>query len=204
MHLRTLQRPAVADLFSAKPQCLLSSLNTTARRHESSYRRTKQRLNIAPDQNFIASLGALQDHIIFNPPSSSPSVFHTPLKFLPQSDQRRKLLATTQERINAFSPRLPPAVDPKQLKYQKHHLSEDDVAEIKRLRTNDPEKWTRRQLAKKFNCSSIFIGMITHASDDKRELERQKLEAVKARWGPTRTAARENRQRRIEMAKRDE
>ncbi|KAB8295280.1 hypothetical protein EYC80_007188 [Monilinia laxa] len=202
MDLTLLRRPA-ANFLSAKPQCLLS-LSTTARRHESSYRRTRQRLNIAPDPDFVPSKGALQDHIIFNPPSSSPSVFHTPLKFLPKDDKRRKLLTVTQERLNALSRRLPPPVNPKQLKYQRHHLSEEDVAEIRRLRADHPEKWTRLQLAKKFNCSSIFIGMITEASEDKRELERQKLEAVKARWGPTRTAARENRQRRIEMAKRDE
>lgn len=202
MDLKLLQRP-IADIFSLKPQCLLS-LNATTRRHESSYRRTKQRLNIAPDSNFVPSEGASQDHIVYNPPSSSPSVFHTPLKFLPKDDKRRKIVSVTQERLSAFSHRLPPPVDPKQLKYQKHHLSEKDVAEIRRLRADDPEKWTRLQLSKKFNCSSIFIGMITEASTEKRELERQKLEAVKARWGPTRTAARENRQRRIELAKRDE
>lgn len=202
MDLRILRRP-VADIFSAKSQCLLS-LNATARRHESSYRRSKQRLNVKPDPNFVPSNGALQDHIIFNPPSSSPSVFHTPLKFLPKDDKRRKVLAITQERLNVLSHRLPPPVDPKQLKYQRHHLSEKDVAEIKRLRAEAPEKWTRLQLAKKFNCSSIFIGMIAESSEAKRELERQKLEAVKARWGPTRTAAREDRQRRIELAKRDE
>ncbi|TEY70305.1 hypothetical protein BOTCAL_0107g00190 [Botryotinia calthae] len=202
MDLRILRRPA-ANLFSAKPQCLLS-LNATARRHESSYRRSKQRLNVKPDPNFVPSNGAPQDHIIFNPPSSSPSVFHTPLKFLPKDDKRRKLLAITQERLNALSHRLPPPVNPKELKYERHHLSEKDVAEIRRLRAEEPEKWTRLQLAKKFNCSSIFIGMITEASAEKRDLEKEKLEAVKARWGPTRTAARENRQRRIELAKRDE
>ena len=83
-------------------------------------------------------------------------------------------------------------------------MSEADVAEIRRLRASEPDRWTRAQLAKKFDCSSIFIGMITEAPEEKRELERQKLEAVKARWGPTRTAAREDRQRRKELAKRDE
>ncbi|ESZ96520.1 hypothetical protein SBOR_3142 [Sclerotinia borealis F-4128] len=202
MDLRILRRP-VADLFAARPQCILS-LNATTRRYESSFRRTKQRLNIRPDPNFVPTKGALQDHIVFNPPSSSPSVFHTPLKFLPKDDKRRKILSITQERINALSKhRLPPLVNPKQFRYERGHLSEKDVAEIRRLRADQPERWTRLQLSKKFQCSSIFIGMITEAPEEKRELERQKLEAVKAKWGPTRTAARENRQRRVELAKRD-
>ncbi|PQE04704.1 hypothetical protein CJF32_00010143 [Rutstroemia sp. NJR-2017a WRK4] len=201
MDLRLLRRP-VGDLFSTKSQCLLS-LNTPTRRHESSYRRTKQRLNIAPHPQFVPSKDATQDHIIFNPPSSAPSVIHTPLKFIPKDDKRRKLLAVTAERLGAMSNRLPPPAFQKEMKYKRHHLTEEDVAEIRRLRTTDPEKWTRHKLAAKFNCSSIFIGMIVQSTPEKRELEKAKLEAIKARWGPIRAAAREDRQRRKELAKRD-
>ncbi|KAJ9641117.1 hypothetical protein H2199_005785 [Coniosporium tulheliwenetii] len=42
-----------------------------------------------------------QDHIIYNPPSSAPNVYHTPLKFLPKSDRRRDLLLAQQRAAQA-------------------------------------------------------------------------------------------------------
>lgn len=201
MDLRLLRRP-VKDLFSARPQCLFSG-NTTARRHESSYRRSKQRLNVKPDASFLSSDNQLGDHIIFNPPSAAPSVTHTPLKFLPKDDKRRLLLATTASRLSPAYSRLPPPVDPKHMT-PKHHLNEEDIAEILRLRKSDPEAWSRNRLAKKFNCSPVFIGHVVQAPVEKRKIERSQLEAVKAKWGPRRRLAREDRVKRIELAKRDE
>jgi hypothetical protein len=83
-------------------------------------------------------------------------------------------------------------------------LSEEDVAEIRRLRTTDPENWTRLKLARKFNCSSLFVGMCCEATKEKIEAEKAKLEALKARWGPKRRMAREDRVKRREAVYRDE
>ena len=68
----------------------------------------------------------------------------------------------------------------------------------------DPENWTRLKLARKFNCSSLFVGMCCEATKEKVEVEKAKLEALKARWGPKRRMAREDRVKRREAVYRDE
>ena len=207
MEGRLVRRPII-DLLSGRSQCLLS-LNTTARRHESSYRRTKQRLNVKPDASFVFSNHSpQQDHIIFNPPSSAPCVLHTPLKFLPKEDKRRQLFAATAARKgSSSSTQLPPPVRPKQ-KYPHHHLSDTDIAEIQRLHASDPETWTNARLSRKFNCSMMFVMICIKNSggtpSQNGERRRAQTEAVKAKWGPRRRMAREDRLKRKELALRDE
>jgi hypothetical protein len=204
MDVRLLRRP-ICEFLSGRSQNILSG-NVAAQRHESSYRRTKKLLNIKPESSFLFSkMSPQQDHIIFNPPSSAPSVFHTPLKFLPKDDKRRQLLSNpATSTLASTSSRLPPPVVKVRPGYQRHHLSESDVAEIKRLRTTDPERWTRLKLARKFNCSSLFVGICCQATDEKIAAEKAKLEAVKAKWGPKRTMAREDRLKRRQAVYRDE
>ena len=199
MGARLIRRPAI-DLLCGRTQCL--SLNTTTRRYESSYRRTKQRLNVRPDSSMILSNNSPKhDHIIFNPPSSAPSVLHTPLKFLPKEDKRRQLLTATSSKTPG-STRLPPLI-PRTNKIPSHHLTDADIAEIQRLRTSDPVTWSVLKLARKFNCSSRFIIMCASAPE-KAELEQKKVEAVRAKWGPRRTKAREDRVKRRELILKDE
>ncbi|KAI9778427.1 MAG: hypothetical protein M1839_008073 [Geoglossum umbratile] len=174
------------------------------RRHESSYRRTKQRLRVKPDASFTSLTfspeSVRRDHIIFNPPSSSPSVYHTPLRFIPPEDKRRDLLSAI--RVDAPTSRLPPAV---RESYQKqYHLTPEDITEVRRLRTVNPEKWTRDKLAKQFNCSSLFIGIVCEASKERKEQQVKVLEDIKSRWGLRRRTAREDRTRRRELWRRSE
>src|ERR1700710_1205995 len=123
MEARLVGRPLI-DLLSGKRQCLFS-LNTTARRYESSSRRLRHRLNIKPDVSF--SSNSLQaDHIIFNPPSSAPSVLHTPLIFMPKEDKRKQLFAARQ----APPARLPPVIQKFAPVGVRHHLKDSDIAEI--------------------------------------------------------------------------
>ena len=200
MDVRLLRRP-VCNLLSGRGHGLLAG-NAAARRPDSTFQRTKKMLNIRPDSSFLYSdKSPQQDHIIFNPPSSTPSVFHTPLKFIPRDDKRRHLRANP---VTSTTTSLPPAVVKPKLNYQRHHLSEEDVAEIRRLRLTDPERWTRIKLARKFNCSSLFVGICCEATEEKKTAERAKLEAVKARWGPKRRMAREDRLKRREAVYRDE
>jgi hypothetical protein len=163
-------------------------------------------LNVKPDASFLFSkLSPQQDHIIFNPPSSAPSVLHTPLKFLPKTDKRRHLMANSSTSTMATSSLpLPPPVIKQKPSYQRYHLSEEDVEEMRRLRELDPEKWSRLKLARKFNCSSWFVAYSCGGPKEKAEAERAKLEAIKARWGPKRRMAREDRVKRREAAYRDE
>jgi hypothetical protein len=204
MEARLLRRP-VASLLLGRPQCLLA-LNATSSRHESSYRRSKSRLNVKPEPSFLPSYSKTpvqQDHIVFNPPSSAPSVLHTPLKFLPKEDKRKQLLVATAQKFSSSQTRLPPPIRAKP-KVPHHHLSDADIAEIIRLKRQDPDEWTNTKLARKFNCSSLFISIcLTQCGVDntKRKLEmKEKLEAVQARWGPRRRKAREEQEKRLKLA----
>ena len=181
------------------------------RRHESTARRLRQRLRVKPDQSFANTLPT-QDHIIYNPPSSAPSVYHTPSKFLPKDDPRRRLLssASTSSPTALARPtsnssnesNLPPPVrSPAEKKY---HLTSADFAEVRQLRTEDPLKWTNTALAKKFQCSTVLIPMICSVPKEVKKLRDEKIEEIKRKWGPRRRAAREDRSRRRERWGRDE
>ncbi|KAI9805710.1 MAG: hypothetical protein M1833_005203 [Piccolia ochrophora] len=144
-----------------------------------------------------------QDHIVFNPPSSAPSVYHTPSKFLPKDDRRRELFSALSDTSDALSQtNLPPPVrTPYEKKY---HLVEKDFEEIRRLRREDPEEWSKEKLAKKFECSALFVGIVCQATKQRKEEQKQMLEAVKSRWGRRRRTAREDRTRRRESWGREE
>ncbi|KAL9103403.1 MAG: hypothetical protein Q9163_001542 [Psora crenata] len=173
------------------------------RRHESTARRTTKRLRNKPDPSFTASIPPdnLNDHIVFNPPSSAPSPYHTPAAFLPADDPRRSLLSQSHLHSNPYidrSRRLPPLARKVQ-KEKKYHLAPKDIDEIRRLRAEDPWTWTRKKLAEKFDCSQFFVGMVAEASKEKKESERAKVDAVKDRWGRRRRDARADREKRREL-----
>ena len=185
-----------------------TAVQTVPRRHESSARRTTKRLRTKPDPSFTSSSKlppGTQDHIVFNPPSSAPSPYLTPPIFLPPNDPRRRLLIQSHNHANPYQEpdrRLPPPVrEPYEKKY---HLDEAQVAEIRRLRTEDPFVWTRANLAAKFGCTQFFVGMVCEASKERKEQSRQTLENVKARWGKRRRYAREDRTKRRDSWGRDE
>lgn len=190
--------------FLALPFLLPSSCDSIALqlcRNQSSYRRTKQRLRVKPDASFGVSSSHVQEHIIHNPPSSAPSVYHTPTKFLPPDDIRRTL--RTERPSNHTQPEeLPPVF--KASTEKKYHLGRSDIEEIRKLRLNDPMNWSRWKLAKRFQCSPMFIAMICDAGPQKKEIQKQVLEAVQSRWGSKRRMAREDRQLRKESWGRDE
>jgi hypothetical protein len=165
---------------------------------------------VKPESSFILSNNSpQQDHIIFNPPSSAPSVFHTPLKFLPKEDKRTQLFSETAARSGTIQTRLPPPINRKP-KVPHHHLSDADIAEIRRLNREDPNKWSNTKLARKFNCSAFFVTVCLSQAGGgdavalRRNREDAKAQAVKERWGPRRRMAREDRAKRIELALRDE
>jgi hypothetical protein len=163
-------------------------------RSQSTYRRIKQRLRIRPNESFLLTTDSpTQDHIIYNPPSSAPSNMHTPVRFMPKFDKRNNLADKLKPGPSAT---LAPPVQPTQEKL--YHLSKEQAEEIRRLRAADPAEWTRKKLAARFNCSPIFIGLISRSPTEFRMFQDQKLEAVKMRWGSKRRLAREDRSRRRE------
>lgn len=194
-------------------QCLSLVVNTT-RRHESTARRSTKRLRTKTDPTFTSSIAPSNriSHVVLNPPSSSPSPYHTPPAFLPPSDPRRVLLAQSYAYANPYnepSRRLPPPLDHEAAtKAKKYHLTPDDIAEIRRLRQEDPYTWTRKALAEKYDCSQFFVGMVgpltSSVGEKKKQEEISKSEQAKQRWGRRKRWAREERSRRRETWGRDE
>ncbi|KAK1512097.1 hypothetical protein CTAM01_01027 [Colletotrichum tamarilloi] len=212
MEARTLTRPA-ATLASLLRQQATTTI-TVPRRGHKTFSRTKRALNIPPHPDFLPSTPAAGDTIIYNPPSAAPSVYHTPFKFLPASDPRRRanlsaLFASASPSQSSFSAKsttpLPPALNvPSRGANPRYHLSKDDVAEIRKLRAQDPDFWSVSALARKFDCSETFITICTPAPREHTQKLAQKLEAIKSRWGGIRAKAREDRSRRKEMLFRGE
>ncbi|KAB8076693.1 mitochondrial ribosomal protein subunit L20-domain-containing protein [Aspergillus leporis] len=197
--LTAFKRPFLALPFLLPSTCE-SVVTLQARRNQSSYRRTKQRLRVKPDASFGVSSTHFQDHIIHNPPSSAPSVYHTPTKFLPPDDVRRTLRGAS---VNHESSAELPSVFKTSVE-KRYHLNPSDIEEIRKLRLNDPMTWSRWKLAKRFDCSPMFIAMVCEASPQKKEIQKQVLGAVQSRWGAKRRMAREDRQLRKESWGRDE
>jgi hypothetical protein len=224
-----------------------SSLSTPVR-HESSWRRQTQRLAmpIAPSMNTRKVKGPTSSHIIFNPPASSPNVYHTPLKFLPRNDKRRKLYERGPSLYNlapsvptppagftqditsagsgtspiaspgtalhantsfpaALAPRVPATASLPPALYEparRRSLTQEDVEEIRRLRLEDPFVWTRPKLAEKFGCSNYLVGVIQKSEEAGKATE-DKLNTVRARWGPRKVKAKRDALRRKELWGRD-
>ena len=207
MDIRLLRRPLISLAFDSSQLAFVG--NVAARRYESSFRRTKKLQNVKPAEVFVFSKSTPKlDHMIFNPPASAPSVLHTPLKFLPKDDKRRELFAdsTNPNPINPL--RLPLAHKPFPKTYQRHHLTEDDVAEMIRLRTLDVEKWSFNSLARKFNTTVFFVKICVKRTEEPKAAHDKKRAAElaehEARRGPRRRKALEDKARRWEKIIRDE
>lgn len=186
--------PRIPFSLASNGSACLRPLQQHQSRHVSSFRRTKKMLRVQPDPSFTTTTGT-QDHIIYNPPSSAPNVYHTPLKFLPKDDPRRRLHTLLQPTASATSTTnaapLPPPVRP--VYEKKYHLKEADIEEIRRLRAEDPRQWTRVRLAEKFECSQFFVSLCCSAPQIKDERQAE-LEKIKEKWGRTKREAREDRQ----------
>jgi len=216
MESQLIRRPVAVccNLLASNSRVLVPSITAstttpaiTGTRQKSSARRLRRALNIAPHPSFLND-NTTSDRIIFNPPSSEASVYHTPFKFLPKSDPRRRAnlhcLFNSQPGV-AGSPARPfdasklPITHPWHWETKPHHLTPADVEEIRRLRAEDPVKNTVWKLAAKYKCSSLFIMMCVQASRDHKAKLKEQEDALKERWGPIRTAARAERKRRLDM-----
>ncbi|KAH7148414.1 mitochondrial ribosomal protein subunit L20-domain-containing protein [Dactylonectria macrodidyma] len=202
MEFRTLARPAARLLNTSRATTLplipVRGHKTTAR--------TKRSLKIAPHDSFLPSRQTTfpaQDSIIYNPPASEASPEHTPFLFLPINDARRA--AYTRLRHIVDSPVAPKKASqlPQELNYKRrtpsYHLGVEDIKEMKRLRNEDPFKWTSYALAEKFKCSSVFVRMAAPAPAEYLKALKDKAERREGRWGHIRTKAREDRKRRTEL-----
>ncbi|KAI6362547.1 hypothetical protein MCOR25_006182 [Pyricularia grisea] len=215
-----LSRPALAALPS-------STQAMQQRRTKATANRTKRALNIPPHPSFLGtSNDAGEDVVIFNPPSSEASVYHTPFTFLPKSDPRRRANmaalfessatikfpegaqeaadgTTASTAASGVQPKHLPTVN---LGTKKSKLTTEEVAEMRRLRAENPIENSVHRLAVKFNCTKLFVMIATGSkemTDHKKRMERQ-LEKLRARWGPRKAKARADRYKRTEMLYRGE
>ena len=75
---------------------------------------------------------------------------------------------------------------------------------MRRLRREDPIEWSATKLAKKFDTSNLFVGIVTEGiAKEKSKQQKQVTEVVKSRWGVKRKTAREDRALRKERWGRD-
>ncbi|OAA33265.1 hypothetical protein AAL_00730 [Moelleriella libera RCEF 2490] len=197
---------------TAAPRSSSSLLPLAFSRGHKTVSRTKRALKIAPHDSFLPTRlpvpfppngGGGGDSIIYNPPASEASPLHTPLLFLPRKDPRRRRLG------GALGPdALSDAALPPQMKYKhrtaRYHLKEEDMEEMRRLRAEDPAEWTVNRLARKFECSEVFVKMVAPAPAGHKAWLQETLDRKKARWGPSKTRARDDRRRRAEMVYRGE
>ncbi|KAI8379436.1 mitochondrial ribosomal protein subunit L20-domain-containing protein [Radiomyces spectabilis] len=95
-------------------------------------------------------------------------------------------------------PQVQATAPPLRAPYEKQrHLTEDQIAEMRRLRNQDPAKWTRKALAKKFNCSDLFVSIV--APTTKRSTNAAAVVDTSSEQGYRRQLIAKNRQRRREL-----
>jgi hypothetical protein len=205
------------SLLSAEPIDYIC--NACSRRSVATYRRTRKALKVVGAQK-SGSTTEREDHIIFNPPSSAPNVYHTPYKFLPSTDKRKALLARHMATTSGLSSpptssslsspqstlaaiaaarrqqsaaSLPQPLKP--VKEKRYHLGQAEVDEMRRLRAENTRAWPLQKLAEKFDCSVYFATLCCYGIGDKDLFAERahEMAAVKSRWGRKRTEAREDR-----------
>lgn len=218
MDLRTLfVRPAsqlLSPLRLFAPSKAAAPLPLISSRGHKTTARTKRALKIAPHDSFLPSRTstAATDSIIYNPPSSEASPEHTPFIFLPRNDPRRQAILRLRSSGNdptAYSSSVTAEGDlPPEMRYKrrqpKYNLTKEHIEEMRRLRSEDPLTWSVQKLARKFECSTVFVQMAAPATPEHLQWLKAKMERKTERWGPKRTQAREDRKRRAEMLYRGE
>ncbi|KAK1247500.1 hypothetical protein MKX07_002409 [Trichoderma sp. CBMAI-0711] len=222
-----LRHLAAASSSPSSSSALLLVPLISTRGHKTTAR-TKRSLKMAPHDSFLPSRSAAfpaADQIIYNPPASEASPEHTPFIFLPRNDPRRLAILRLRNNNNStFSDPSQPSSSsssssssaeaggdgelPPEMRYKrrqpKYNLTKEHIDEMRRLRAEDPLTWSVQRLARKFECSTVFVQMAAPAPEEHLRWLRAKMERKKERWGPIRTAAREDRKRRAEMLYRGE
>lgn len=74
-------------------------------------------------------------------------------------------------------------------------MSDEDIAEMQKLRKEDPDTWTATSLARKFGCTQAFVMIkapLKMSERKKRRRERDvEHEKFRSQWGEKRALIRE-------------
>ncbi|EMR11043.1 hypothetical protein PNEG_00640 [Pneumocystis murina B123] len=133
----------------------------------------------------------LNSELFYNPPSSPPDYKVTPYSLLP--DEVKKL---TEKPV--FQGKLPPPLSP--IKKKKYNLTEEDIKEIKILRENGI---SRSELAKRYNASRLFIGMVSSLSKEKLQEIEKKNQEIRDSWSEHKKEVKMNRYKRKKLWKQE-
>jgi len=135
--------------------------------------------------NSDAGIQQLEDEnliFIHRPPPTAPTPFSTTLE--PASP----LLRPPTDSKNVL---VPPLLRPSAYVREPPRLTRKQIEEIRRLRRQDPETYSRGKLAEMFNCTSHFVGLVAALHPTKRkELKKrqeEEHEAWREKWGAKRT-----------------
>jgi hypothetical protein len=162
-----------------------------------------QRLTRVPSKfNTTSSAGNVKPNYkpgLYHHPSPSIAKVDTPDAFLPLSDPRKGLNITGKPKVDIQN--APSLSTPRE---QKLNLTPKEVQEIQTLRMSEPEKWTRKALAKKFDVSPFTISLVSDANPDRKLEMQSRLQTIKASWGEKRQRARADREKRKVAWYRDE
>ncbi|KAL6937367.1 hypothetical protein ACO0RG_003872 [Hanseniaspora osmophila] len=120
-----------------------------------------------------------------------------PVSFMSSNDPRKTLPHIIKQ--NAFNKKIselaPPVLPSKSslAGSKTYHLEPKDVQEIQKLRLSNPDKYTRKTLAKMFNVSPLFISIVSSASKERLKEMDRRLNIIKNGWSEKRTLARDDR-----------
>jgi hypothetical protein len=131
---------------------------------------------------------------IHRPPPTAPTPFSTTLE--PASPLLR---APTDFKGG----RLPPFLRPSAYVKEPPRVTREQLEEIRRLRREDPEKYSRGRLAEMFNCTSHFIAQVAALPPTKRKQFTKKREEaheeIRRGWGDRKSLFMDIRKKRREF-----
>ncbi|KAJ1032691.1 hypothetical protein NDA16_000713 [Ustilago loliicola] len=94
---------------------------------------------------------------------------------------------------------LPPALRPRSHRASQANkgvITPEQIAEIQRLRKQDPITNTKSKLAQQFNCSPLFISIVAPLPKAVRQVKKQQDDLKKQSWGLNKRVARAEREER--------
>lgn len=150
------------------------------------------------NNNPHAGMQNLDDNLTFihRPPPTAPTPFSTTLE--PASPLLRPPTESESGPLH-----LPPLLRPSAYVKEPPRVTSEQIKEIRRLRRENPEKYSRTKLAEMFNCTSHFIAQIAALPPTKRkEFTKTRSEAhekVRQRWGEKKSLFMDIRKKRREF-----
>ncbi|PWZ03193.1 FAD/NAD(P)-binding domain-containing protein [Testicularia cyperi] len=131
------------------------------------------------------TLSTGETFIVRPPPTAPPSASTI---YQPQPLLNAQSLGSVDESS------LPPAINPRSSPTAP--ITQAQIAEIQRLRKQDPIKNTKSKLAKMFNCSPTFISIVAPLPKAVRQAKQAQQEQQKLSWGLNKRVARAEREER--------